>query len=1659
MKYKNKTTLKITILFICITTLFISGFQISTSANGVIFGGCPPFLGNLPAHNVTVDDVGGYYNSDNAEDVFQEIGLDLSNIDINITDLWQNITDIDTNITDIWQNISDLWNASGGGGDISRFFEGSKVYVNANYTSDNVTRKEFQTVRNALDYVRNQTPSATNPWVVYIYPGYYVESAGTWIEDVNESALIIPDYTCVKGMCRDSVIITYDWTVILGEKMNLFGAIQEGDKSTTASSHIAVCDLTIINIEGDAIQSDSFIKKPDYPEFRLQVKNVKIINASTGVKVEERNSWSDVRNIYIENCDIGLHVDDAKMFASDVIIRQNNATQQTKLTCGLYAEDKKGKIQAHGVDIGVNFYGLDRAYLYGVHVEDKAEIHIYDGRIDNVDYGIYVAEAGEIKTFSIKIHDCYFNGVYTDIDLDNSVLLQGTQIDAPIEINGGNVKIYACLVDTDDFVGHSIEWNSEGNMEIAASYVRSIGQSGGTDYHCIHFTATANKNILVANSFQFSEANPAPDYLVYSTVNNMLVGSGNYMYPGMNGNCIVDDSTKIVGGRTDCYVTIQDAIDASSTGDIVLISPSTYTEQINPKAGIVIKGTSRSNCVIQYADKPIADVDTTAWYIETLTIQTTVVGNTICELEKGFMQFTDCNICNGIIRFVGANITGNTQLWIRDCTLITNNENVYNIEATGTTSHLAGIQIYDSRIDELSGGINWDMSRTSSRHIIRLENVQLCWGNIICNHNTAFTLLGGSYYSEKAVPLFQFATSHGIKISNADIESWGGFSTINITATPSTFSLLGCVFAGSTGYDIQSNVSVTATVISNVMYNGMNGNIETISPTKYVQGGVDFHKTIQDAIDASSAGDVVQVNPGTYTEQISPKAGIKIIGLDVDACILQNTGASATTYPLADIGNPAGNAPFYNIESMTIRTTIASNTIFRIGNTKAGWWASADFKNCKFNQGRFVEITSSCHSGYNFDTCHFTGDTYGFNLVGTFNKNVYLTFINCYFWCSPDFMSSHSAGSAGANLYDGCIFEPAGAPDFGGDWELRGKRSMINAEQQIQYGSLNRTVEIEDCTISGGINFTAINNGSIFKNNKFEGMGPVTPDITGTVTLTNVLYLGNAQDNGIDNTIQTTSATKNVGGGIDCYITIQHAVDASSDGDLVNIAPGTYNEQITLKSGITIEGTDRDTTVLTRTSNPIVCTGLGGGRPGCSIKKLKITADKGNILCDLNGRATFEDCLFTNAGGTGNTTRITADTQTDHIIFSFIDCDMEVDIVINQVSPVIWKVNSVRLTDCTFCGKIDCVFNYNGGVTIKDSTLDVGFIEITGDNSNPRLQIQGTGIYGEEDVCIELDGINGGGFGYFSMRDSNIGTDDDPAIIFDVAPNTCILAGNSIIGGGSNPSIQVEAGVTVDADEFLNNLMNNGIGGNGTFTHSNVIKKIGGCTDFYQTIQGAIDACRAGDIVTIFEDQTITSALTPPSYQIEIDGLNQFSITRGVASTIMTLNASDNVKFTHIDLLGVLDVAGNNATLMLTEHTHLDGMIDVQSGDSSTLIHLDQCTVDGDSSDNYCIKISDVDPTIEIKNSYLKGNSGNPAIYYNSITNNNVKIKYCSIMYGSLGANNPFGRSGAQTPTISSHHNIYNEDPYEGAGTWITNNIGADTLVSACDIEDPDGDW
>ncbi|RLC75763.1 MAG: hypothetical protein DRJ03_29745, partial [Chloroflexi bacterium] len=862
------------------------------------------------------------------------------------------------------------------------------VYVSGSFT-DSTSACEFNTIKAAVSFVENQSPDSTSPWAVYIYPGYYQEERGTWVEDTTESSIIMPDYTFIVGVDRDAVIIEPDGNVV-GESMNFFAGVQEGDQDPLLNKHFGFSNVTIQNVlYGDAVQLDSFIKKKDgYPEFRCYLDNVKFVNCNVGIKTEERNSWTYGNNLLFVDCNRSIDVDDGKFFGGNIFIRQKSSA--TLLEYGINCEDKKGKVQIAGLDIGIDFDGLDVAYGVGLNVKDKAEIHVYSGRVDNAQTALKTDDHGEFKGWSVKFHD---SSLY-DIDVageDDSVEIFAGEFDSPIRVqDAAHVKFRNTDINTDDKEAHTIEWQGlGGKLELLNCGIKSAGEISTVEYYCVKFVSSPDHVHIINNKFMFEEDNDTPDYLIYANNNVDATIDGNYMEVGMNGKIIRNSSLKLVGGNFDKYSTIQDAITSASSGDLVFIEPGTYEEQITIRNGVSLQGRDKASCVVQYLSDVIQwDPSFSSATISGLEFRVTSAGNRIMDVKRRYPIFKDCDFREGYISANGQ--TDHIEIRFNDCFFRWYENDIIDVVDTDTGRNCI-FKLTDC-------GLEGDISFHTARGQLRISRGDFSWARIVYratgNLATNFWFVDSNITREGSDLVTVESSGGGIlkdlKIVNNEVFDESGHDGLVLKTAPSSVTIGKNKFSALTGLDINvySGVSISGAIFSgNTMVTGIGGSgvFGHINAIKNVGGATDFYSTIQHAINGASSGDLIQVNPGTYSEQITMKAGITIQGVNKDACILQYSDQPIQPWAVG------GGAT--KIKSMTLKVTTANNTIVELRN---GYYDF--FEDCAFLAGRSRLIGANLRGfpQFEFQSCYFLSDGhYVIEASGSTSRNVMVKLKDC----------------------------------------------------------------------------------------------------------------------------------------------------------------------------------------------------------------------------------------------------------------------------------------------------------------------------------------------------------------------------------------------------------------------------------------------------------------------------------------------------------------------------------------------------------------------------------------------------------------------------------------------------------------------------------------
>jgi len=117
-----------------------------------------------------------------------------------------------------------------------------------------------------------------------------------------------------------------------------------------------------------------------------------------------------------------------------------------------------------------------------------------------------------------------------------------------------------------------------------------------------------------------------------------------------------------VGAENCDYTTVQAAITAASSGDVVLVMPGTYNEQITGKAGVTVRGVSRDASIIRYdvqfsspygpEDSSISWGGSGTFSLENLTLQNLTdppvspggAATVLYTYNAAILRVRDCNI-------------------------------------------------------------------------------------------------------------------------------------------------------------------------------------------------------------------------------------------------------------------------------------------------------------------------------------------------------------------------------------------------------------------------------------------------------------------------------------------------------------------------------------------------------------------------------------------------------------------------------------------------------------------------------------------------------------------------------------------------------------------------------------------------------------------------------------------------------------------------------------------------------------------------------------------------------------------------------------------------------------------------------------------------------
>ena len=332
------------------------------------------------------------------------------------------------------------------------------------------------------------------------------------------------------------------------------------------------------------------------------------------------------------------------------------------------------------------------------------------------------------------------------------------------------------------------------------------------------------------------------------------------------------------------------------------------------------------------------------------------------------------------------------------------------------------------------------------------------------------------------------------------------------------------------------------------------------------------YSTIQAAIDAASSGDSVKVSAGTYTENITMKSGVRVIGAGSDVC---------TIY-----GNATGSVVICS--DCSTGTKIEGFTITN-GDTDS-------FGGGMYNYNSIVTITK----------CVFDSNNAG-NGGGMTNYSSTSTITNCTFTNNTsDWGGGILSRSDSTVTISNCTFTANTSKKEGG-----AARNMSEAN-----------VTFTDCTFTENIS-TETNFGGVYCSSN------------ASITVAGCTFLRNSPAAISNNYTDGGSNSFNICVGDDDlsdYTKVQDAIDAAVDGDTIVVMPGRHYTTINmLGKAITLKSTDpTDASVI---SSTLLDGGYKGTVITCNSGETADTVITGFVITRGTGTEVTEDSNDRLAGG------------------------------------------------------------------------------------------------------------------------------------------------------------------------------------------------------------------------------------------------------------------------------------------------------------------------------------------------------------------------------------------------------------------------------------------
>ena len=656
------------------------------------------------------------------------------------------------------------------------------------------------------------------------------------------------------------------------------------------------------------------------------------------------------------------------------------------------------------------------------------------------------------------------------------------------------------------------------------------------------------------------------------------------------------------GSLVNDYCTIQEAIDASEDGDSIYVDAGTYTEQLTITSGIVLQGAGKDQTIIQSPDsdnlvvnggwKTLKDKDMLAVIgIKTdNTNQVKINGLTVDGMDQGYLpDATYPDKMAYAFQGIGAI---NTNLLVDDVKVTRVRALATDYSGTSLpvgylpTDQPSGMNHNDAIFAESADGAGEHTLEISNTYIDKFQkDAILAWGPTLTVNIHDNTIQG---YGQTL-----WSTGNGIQIASSNLSSGDRRGTKG-AITNNQILDIGLVIPeeGEEGSYLNLGMYSSSCILLWEVGAGFEISGNTISRTIGTKSWhVDFTSTdggygsVGVAV-VSSEGTVVKDNTiSGYDEAVTAEQYLSASSLIVGNNSISNNTIDygiATGPNNISLGNDGEVLMYYTdspgndtISNFAFGDTIQIvNLITDVINGMLGVSPSIDYSSGTITAGDGTNVPALSMQVQTGDTTYLYLDTD--NSAGAAELKLILTgqYLPENFYFSGPYIVYQYAAPVVATTNISTFDASSGVA--GGEVTANGGASVT--ERGVVYSSSDTDPLIGETNVIKAISDIA------------TGTGVFSDTITGLSEKTTYYvkaYAINSVDTsyGSEETFTTPCAVPSVhlyssNSLVDNYCTIQEAIDASEDGDSIYVDAGTYTEQLTITSGIVLQGAGKDQTII-----------------------------------------------------------------------------------------------------------------------------------------------------------------------------------------------------------------------------------------------------------------------------------------------------------------------------------------------------------------------------------------------------------------------------------------------------------------------------------------------